>query len=121
MIKNRRTAEHYRWGRQCDGWRLLDRADLAVIEERIPPGEGEVKHFHRRARQMFIVLEGEMQIELEGEVHKLGPGDAIEVAPAQQHRTRNASSDPVVLLVISAPYTHGDREESEPLQAHQRG
>ena len=28
MIKNLRTAEHYRWGDGCDSWRLLNRLDL---------------------------------------------------------------------------------------------
>ena len=46
MTRNRSNAEHYVWGDGCDGWRLLDRPDLSVIEERIPPGRGEVVHFH---------------------------------------------------------------------------
>jgi hypothetical protein len=40
-------AEHYVWGSVCDGWRLLNEADLSVIQERVPPGQGEVRHFHR--------------------------------------------------------------------------
>jgi mannose-6-phosphate isomerase-like protein (cupin superfamily) len=121
VIKNRRTAEHYRWGRECETWRLLDQPDLAVIEELIPAGEGEVKHFHRRARQLFIVLKGQMQIDFDDQRFTLVTGDAIEVAPQQAHRVRNASAEPLTLLVISAPSTHGDREESEPLQAQLKG
>ena len=114
MIRNRQTAEHYKWGQASDGWRLLDRPDLSVIQERIPPGEGEVKHLHRRARQLFFVLDGELQIELGTEVLTLGAGDAVEIEPAQAHRARNAGASPVSLLVISAPSTAGDREENEP-------
>jgi mannose-6-phosphate isomerase-like protein (cupin superfamily) len=120
VVKNTRTAEHYRWGQACDGWRLLDRPDLTVIQERIPSGEGEVKHFHRRSRQLFFVLDGEVQIEMNGETLTLKSGDALEVPPAQAHRVRNVASEPVLLLVISAPSTHGDREESEPLIAERR-
>lgn len=36
MIKNVGTAEHYRWGQDCDGWRLPQGPDLSVIQERSP-------------------------------------------------------------------------------------
>jgi len=120
MVKNRRTAEHYTWGQACDGWRLLDRPDLSVIHERIPPGEGEVKHLHRQSRQLFFVLEGELQIELPTEVFTLGAGDALEIQPGESHRARNASASPVLLLVVSAPSTSGDREENEPFRGEAR-
>lgn len=32
------TARHYGWGMASDGWHLLDREDLSVIQERVPPG-----------------------------------------------------------------------------------
>lgn len=114
MIRNRHTVEHYKWG-HSDGWRLLDRQDLSVIQERMPPGSAEVKHLHHHARQLFYVLEGQIEMELPTEVVTLGPGDAIEIAPRQPHRVRNTSNADASLLVISAPSTAGDREENEPL------
>jgi mannose-6-phosphate isomerase-like protein (cupin superfamily) len=114
MIRNRQTAEHYRWG-SSDAWRLLDRPDLSVLQERMPPGAAEVKHLHRRARQLFYVVEGQVQIEVAGQVLTLGAGDAVEIAPEQPHKVQNVSDRDVVLLVVSAPSTAGDREESEPL------
>jgi len=119
MIRNRRTAEHYKWG-NCDAWRLLDQPDLTVIQELMPPGAAEVRHFHRRARQLFFVLAGRMQIEMAEQVLTLEAGDSIEVAPQQPHCVRNASADDLSLLVVSAPSTHGDREENEPLQGERR-
>ncbi len=107
------TAEHYRWGSVCEGWRLLDRPDLTVIQERIPPDAGEVKHVHRHARQLFFVLEGQLQIELHGDLHVLEVGDALEVPPEQSHRVRNVSSADVSFLVVSAPSTRGDRVNLE--------
>jgi quercetin dioxygenase-like cupin family protein len=109
MIKNITTADHYRWGGECDGWRLLDRSDLSVIQERIPQGAGEVKHYHERARQLFYALSGNMEIEISGDVHRLAQGDALEVPPGCDHQVRNNSECDVVFLVISAPSTIGDR------------
>src|SRR5690606_1322514 len=52
------NAEHYGWGEVSDGWRLLDRPGLSVIEERVPAGAGEEWHVHDAATQFFYVLEG---------------------------------------------------------------
>ena len=53
------NAEHYVWGEICDGWRLLQRDDMSIIQERVPAGGAEVMHFHQFARQFFYVLEGQ--------------------------------------------------------------
>src|SRR5690348_13068636 len=51
-----RTAEHYRWGEGCDGWFLLKAEGVHVIEERMPPGREEKRHYHSQAEQLFYVL-----------------------------------------------------------------
>ncbi|HYQ27782.1 MAG TPA: cupin domain-containing protein [Polyangiaceae bacterium] len=114
MIKNIDNAEHYRWGQVCDGWRLLDGPDLSVIQERIPPGEGEVTHYHSHARQCFFVLAGELQIQIDEQLFRLTTGDSLEVAPGKRHRVRNAGHVDAAFLVVSAPTTRGDRVNVEP-------
>jgi len=109
MIKNVKTAEHYRWGQVCDGWRLLERPDLSVIQERIPGGAGEVMHYHRHARQLFFVLEGELQIEHREQLFRLTAGDALEMPPGDPHRVQNLGQVDASFLVVSAPTTQGDR------------
>jgi mannose-6-phosphate isomerase-like protein (cupin superfamily) len=52
------NAEHYVWGQVCDGWHLLKSDGLSVICERVPPGAGEIAHYHERAHQFFYVLSG---------------------------------------------------------------
>jgi mannose-6-phosphate isomerase-like protein (cupin superfamily) len=110
MIINIGNAEHYEWGEVCEGWRLLDRTDLSVIQERIPPGAGEVRHRHGRARQLFVVLFGQLTVETSDGVFRLKTGDALEVPPTEAHVARNDSSTDVSFLVISAPSTKSDRE-----------
>jgi len=114
MIKNPSNAEHYRWGQVCDGWRLLDRSDLSVIQERIPPGAGEIRHCHRHARQLFFVLAGELSIELGEQQFRLSTGDSLEVRPGDPHRVRNHGQIDASFLVVSAPSTQGDRLDLEP-------
>ena len=80
------NAEHYLWGEHSDGWHLLKRDDVSVIQERVPAGKAELMHYHKISRQFFYILEGEGQIRLE-----------------------NDSGIDVIFLVISVPKSHGDR------------
>jgi len=113
MIKNTNNAEHYQWGTVCDGWRLVERSDLSVIQERIPPSAGEITHYHERARQLFFVLGGELQIQLGEQLFRLSPGDSLEVPPGTRHRVRNEGHEQATFLVVSAPTTRGDRVNVE--------
>lgn len=103
------NTEHYNWGAGCDGWHLLKGDDLSVIEERMPPGAAEQRHRHARSRQFFYILAGEMTLELEGETHRLQPGEGLHVPPDTAHQARNDSAADVRFIVVSAPKSHGDR------------
>lgn len=113
-VINKQNSEHYTWGDGCDGWRLLNGSDVAVIEERIPPGRGEIKHYHSRARQLFYVLLGQLKIETGSETEQLSKGDSREIAPGLPHRVWNPFYEDACFLVISAPSTKDDRVNLEP-------
>lgn len=103
------NAEHYIWGDGCDGWRLLKHSDLSVIQERVPPGRGEVKHFHSKAHQYFFVLKGKATLEFDDSSITFGAGEGVHVPPGVEHRFANTGSEAVEFLVISTPTTEGDR------------
>ena len=106
---SRGNAEHYRWGNDCDGWHLVRDAELSVIEELMPPGAAEVRHYHQRAQQFFYVLAGEVLMEAEGQTTLVPAGSGIRVRPGTRHQIRNPSSSAARFLVISQPPSHGDR------------
>jgi mannose-6-phosphate isomerase-like protein (cupin superfamily) len=106
---SRSNAEHYRWGKDCDGWHLVKDAQLSVIEELMPPGAAEIRHHHQRAQQFFYVLAGEVMMEIEGQATLVPAGSGIRVLPGRRHQIRNPSSSPARFLVISQPPSHGDR------------
>jgi len=109
---SRANARHYLWGGACDGWHLLEGEDLSVIEERVPPGSAEARHRHCKARQFFYSLAGEATLEVDGVVHVLNPGEGLHIPPGAAHQLRNAGSVDARFLVISAPPSHGDREDA---------
>jgi mannose-6-phosphate isomerase-like protein (cupin superfamily) len=106
---SRDTAEHYRWGVDCDAWYLVNDDQLSVIEELMPPGAAEIRHHHQKAQQFFYILSGEVLMEVEGRTSLLPAGTGIRVPPGKRHQIRNPSSSPVRFLVISHPKSHGDR------------
>lgn len=109
---DRTSAQHYTWGGVCDGWHLLQRPELSVIAERVPPGAQETRHFHASARQFFYILSGSAVIELPGARIALAQGQGLEVPPGVAHQFINASEADVHFLVISHPSTRGDRTEA---------
>jgi mannose-6-phosphate isomerase-like protein (cupin superfamily) len=108
------TAEHYIWGGNSDGWHLLKRDDLSVIQERVPAGGREVMHYHNVFRQFFYILEGEGQMAFEDKTVTLKKGDGLEIPPQVKHRFENNSKEDVIFLVISMPKSRGDRVEIGP-------
>jgi mannose-6-phosphate isomerase-like protein (cupin superfamily) len=106
---SRATAEHYRWGNDCDGWHLVKDEKLSVIEEFIPSGGREVRHYHERAQQFFYILAGEVIMEVEGRTNLLPSGTGIRILPGARHQISNPSSGPARFLVISQPPSQGDR------------
>ena len=66
-VISKKTAEHYKWGDDCDGWHLVKSKNLSVIQESMPPNSFEKRHFHQSAEQFFFVLSGIASIELDGE------------------------------------------------------
>ena len=109
MVVSAATAEHYTWGDGCDGWVLLPRDDLMVIQERMPPATSEVRHFHSEARQFFYVLSGNLTMEIEGIRHVIGASHGIEIPPLARHQAMNVGEQEVNFVVISSPTTRGDR------------
>ena len=106
---SRKTAEHYTWGGDCDGWHLLKMPGMSVIQERMPPGRSENSHYHQRSHQFFYVLAGEAMLEVSGIVVRMKPGEGCSVEPQTSHVLKNEGSIDLDFLVISVPPSHGDR------------
>ena len=103
------NVEHYIWGEINDGWHLLKRDDMSVIQERVPPGGAEVMHYHNVARQFFYILEGEGIMVFEDHDVVLKKGQGLEIPQQVKHKFKNQSNADVHFLVISIPTTRGDR------------
>jgi len=104
------TAEHFTWRDVCDGWYLVNQPTrLTVLQECMPPGTSEARHFHREAYQFFFILSGVATLEINGQRHELHPQEGAEVPPLIPHQMWNLSDAPMEFLVISQPNSRDDR------------
>ena len=113
MIESIATAEHYKWGADCDGWHLLKSDQLSVIQEMMPPGTDAALHYHSKSQQVFYILEGTATFKLQNEIYTMVKGESIAVTAGAVHQILNNSDSLLSFLVISAPKAHGDRVNIE--------
>lgn len=106
---SRETAEHYHWKEVCDGWHFVQRDDLSVIAEKMPPHTAEDMHYHRHARQFFYILSGQATMQFLDRSEVLNAGEGIEIAPGEAHQMTNCSDKEIEFLVVSMPRSHGDK------------
>jgi mannose-6-phosphate isomerase-like protein (cupin superfamily) len=110
-----RNAGHYVWGAGCDAWHLLKSRRLSVIEECMPPGSSESRHFHRRSQQFFYILSDQAILEHGPRRARLSSRQGLLISPRVRHRIRNSSKKTLRFLVISQPPSHADRtDDPEP-------
>lgn len=64
--------------------RVTADTELAVFTERA----SQDRHYHREATEIYMVVEGEMTIEVEGREHSLHAGDMIVVNPGAVHEVK---------------------------------
>ncbi len=103
------NATYYPWGNGCEGWHLLASERLSIIQERVPAGGSEVKHYHENAEQFFFVLSGVVTLEVDGVSHNLLAQQGLHVPTGVPHQLSNRSDADCWFIVASTPPSHGDR------------
>ena len=108
MVVSIENAEHYVWGEVCDGWHLLKRDDMSVIQERVPAGGAEVMHYHTCGAPVLLYPrrrrdDGILRINR----WFCARGQGIEIRTAGQTPIQKSIEGDVHFLVISVPSTAG--------------
>ena len=111
MLIDKSNAEHYFWGDNCEGWRVIKSELLSVIDEEMPPQTQEKLHYHEKALQIFHIKEGTAKFEIDGKVFLAQANQSVIINPGLVHRISNETDNRLKFLVISQPSTAGDRIE----------
>ena len=60
-------------------------------------------HFHAEAENVYIVLDGAIEVRFADEIRRLGEGEALLIPPGVPHGTSNPGSDDARFIEIYAP------------------
>jgi mannose-6-phosphate isomerase-like protein (cupin superfamily) len=68
------------------------------------------RHLHRDQEELYLVLDGQAMIEVDGEQFLLGEREALAVPANVWHRVTNVGVGPLTFYVVAAPPVDGDAE-----------
>lgn len=87
---------------------------LALTLVRVPPhsdfqqGTG---HFHEEIEELYVVTRGKLTMRLGDDVHEVGAGTAVRIAPQTPRSHRNRGDEPVEMWAVSRRLGRGDAEK----------
>lgn len=79
----------------------------SLAEASLPAGGATDRHYHKLSEEIYFMLEGEAQMEIDRETCEVGPGDAILIPPRAWHQVK-ALSDIRFLCCCAPVYSHED-------------
>ena len=79
----------------------------SLAEATLEAGRSTQRHYHRDAEEIYFVLEGAGELEVDGTTRRVEAGDAALIPPGAWHEIRAAT--PLRFLCCCAPpYSHDD-------------
>jgi mannose-6-phosphate isomerase-like protein (cupin superfamily) len=82
-------------------------ANQSLAEASLDDGQATERHYHAATEEIYVVLEGRGEMEVDGARREVGPGDAVLIPPGAWHELRAA--EPMRFLCCCAPpYRHED-------------
>ena len=87
------------------------RSNLALVA--FNPGQDFKAHYHNVMEENFFILEGEIDIVVDGVVNHLKAGDLIHIEPGEIHYCINNYDKPMKMISTLAPYTNPDKVDVE--------
>jgi mannose-6-phosphate isomerase-like protein (cupin superfamily) len=88
--------------------RPLTRADTPVCNLHVTFITDSVRHYHRLCTEVYLILEGQGKMELNGDIVDVSPGMVIYIEPHTRHRLWSNAG--VRTVVFGVPALHPDDE-----------
>ena len=81
----------------------------SLAEATLEPGQATDRHYHRESEEIYYVVEGAGELEVDGERRRVETGDAALIAPGARHQIRADGAGRLRFLCCCAPaYRHED-------------
>jgi mannose-6-phosphate isomerase-like protein (cupin superfamily) len=81
--------------------------EQSLAEATLEPGQATDRHYHSRTEEIYFLLEGEGEMEVDGEHRRVVPGDAVLIPAGAWHQIR-AETVLRFLCCCAPPYSHDD-------------
>jgi len=82
-------------------------AAQSLAEATVPAGATTTRHYHALSEEVYVILAGEGDLEIDGETRHVAPGDAALIPPGAWHQI-TATSDLQFFCCCAPPYAHED-------------
>jgi uncharacterized cupin superfamily protein len=93
----------------------LDVTEFGVNGVVLPPGYTSRRHYHDRQQELYMVLRGEIEFDLDGTKQTLGPGGLARVDAPTVRALRNTSeTDEAVYLCVGGEGGYVGRDGQVP-------
>jgi mannose-6-phosphate isomerase-like protein (cupin superfamily) len=79
----------------------------SLAEAFLPAAGATDRHYHRQSEEFYFLLEGEAQMEIDGEIRTVGAGDGILIPAGAWHRI-STTGGVRFLCCCAPPYSHDD-------------
>jgi mannose-6-phosphate isomerase-like protein (cupin superfamily) len=83
--------------------RLGGAREQSLAEATLAPGRATQRHHHARTEEIYAILAGTGEMEVDGERHLVGPGDAVLIPIGARHQIRAGETEELRFLCCCAP------------------
>jgi quercetin dioxygenase-like cupin family protein len=80
----------------------------SLAEASLEPRASTQRHYHARSEEIYLIVEGAGELEVDGERRKVGPGDAILIPPGAWHQLDAGAEGARLLCCCAPPYSDDD-------------
>jgi mannose-6-phosphate isomerase-like protein (cupin superfamily) len=82
-------------------------AGQSLAEATLEPGQATDRHHHARTEEIYFLLDGEGEMEVDGDRRHVTPGDAVLIPAGAWHQI-GAETPLRFLCCCAPPYSHDD-------------
>ncbi len=82
-------------------------AAQSLAEAALPAGGSTTRHYHALSEEIYFIVEGMAELEIDRETRTVGPGDAA-LIPAGSWHTITATTELRLLCCCAPPYSDAD-------------
>jgi mannose-6-phosphate isomerase-like protein (cupin superfamily) len=83
-------------------------AAQSLAEASLDPGQATRRHYHARSEEIYLIVGGSGELEVDGDTRSVTAGDAALIPPGSWHQLTTAADGVTLLCCCVPPYSDED-------------